>query len=219
MKRICLYAFVLTAVIQLVSSLFEWQLADAVSKCLLLPLLYGYYISSRRPGSRMFALALAFCWAGDILLIFGGRAEIFFMGGLAAFLTGHLFYILAYRQHRTEESTGGLLVTQKIRYSTPVVLAGTGLYVVLFPMLGALKAPVLLYSVVIILMVMTALFRYGVTTPSSFWLVFCGAVLFMASDSILAINKFLGSVPMADFWIMLTYISAQFLIVEGIRRH
>ena len=79
--------------------------------------------------------------------------------------------------------------------------------------------PVALYGVTIVVMVMTALFRYGRTIPNSFWLVFGGAALFMLSDSILAINKFLTPVSYASFWIMLTYMSAQLMIVVGISRH
>ena len=103
--------------------------------------------------------------------------------------------------------------------SFPIVLAGTGLITVLFPTLGPLKIPVLVYSLVLVGMVMTALFRYGRTSPESFWKVFMGAVLFMTSDSLLAINKFYTPLPYAGLLIMLTYISAQYLIVEGIVKH
>jgi len=216
--RFFLTLFIAAAVTQLATSLLGLQVADNVSKCFLLPALCGYYLSSGQR-SLPFILALAFCCIGDILLIFHGQGEMFFMGGLTAFLSGHILYILAYRQHRTGDPATGLLATQKVRFSLPVALAGTGLYVVVLPALGSLKTPVLVYAVVIVVMVMTALFRHGRTSASSFWLVFSGAVLFMVSDSILALNKFLGSIPNADFYIMLTYIGAQFLIVEGVRRH
>ena len=213
-----LIVFVLAAVVQLLASLAGWTLVDDISKCMLLPALCGYYVAS---GSRsiVFVGALFFCWVGDVLLIFQQREEMFFIGGLAAFLAGHVLYIVAYRQHRSEDRTFELLNTQKIRFALPVLLAATGLFTVLLPMLGGLTVPVLLYTIVIALMVMNAIFRYGRTNPSSFWLVFGGALLFMVSDSILALNKFLSPIPLAGFWIMLTYLSAQFLIVEGIRRH
>jgi uncharacterized membrane protein YhhN len=68
-------------------------------------------------------------------------------------------------------------------------------------------------------MVLNALFRFGRTNAESFWLVFSGAVLFMASDSILAIDKFLKPVTYGGFLIMLTYIAGQYLIVTGLIRH
>ena len=48
-----------------------------------------------------------------------------------------------------------------------------------------------------------------------------GGALFVVSDSILAINKFLpdAGIPLADFLIMVTYIAAQTLIVWGLLRH
>jgi uncharacterized membrane protein YhhN len=48
--------------------------------------------------------------------------------------------------------------------------------------------------------------------------VFLGALLFMISDSLIALDRFgsdLLPLPWAGFWIMLTYIAAQYLIVVG----
>jgi len=100
-----------------------------------------------------------------------------------------------------------------------VVLAGTGLIAILFPRLGGLKAPVLLYATALMLMVMTAIFRYGRTSDKSFRFILFGAILFMASDSTLAMNKFYSPVPFAGIWIMTTYIVAQYLIVRGAIAH
>lgn len=216
MKRnLLLIVFFGAAAVQLAASIAEWKLADDVSKCLLLPCLAGYCLQSSQVRSTAFLAALFFCWLGDVLLIFPDL----FVFGLAAFLMGHVLYFISYRQYQWEDRSGELMGTQKIRFSLPIVLAGTGLVVVLLPNLGSLQIPVLVYGVVIVLMVMTALFRYGRTTSESFWLVFGGAVLFMISDGTLSVNKFLMPVPLASFWIMLTYIGAQFMIVRGIVLH
>ena len=82
-----------------------------------------------------------------------------------------------------------------------------------------MKIPVMIYAMVLIVMVMNAVFRYGRTPLVSFWLVVVGALLFMASDSILAINKFYAAIPSSGPLIMITYITAQFLIVVGIIKH
>jgi uncharacterized membrane protein YhhN len=79
--------------------------------------------------------------------------------------------------------------------------------------------PVMLYALVLTLMVLNALFRFKRTGAASFAMVFGGAILFMISDSVLAVNKFLEPVSHSGIWIMSTYISAQFLIVEGILQH
>jgi len=44
-----------------------------------------------------------------------------------------------------------------------------------------------------------------------------GACIFMASDSLIAVNKFLAPIPLASFWILLTYFAAQLLIVHFAR--
>lgn len=213
--RTLIILYLVAAAIQLLSPPMGWELGHTISKALLLPLLAGYYVQGAEMRSTPLLAALFFCWLGDILLIFPDL----FVFGLSAFLMGHVMYILSYRQHRWEDASRGLLLTQMIRFSLPVVLAGTGLVVVLFPALGGMQIPVLVYAIVIVVMVMTALFRYGRTNSSSFWLIFGGALLFMASDSVLAINKFLSIVPNAELWIMTTYMTAQFMIVAGTVRH
>ena len=100
-----------------------------------------------------------------------------------------------------------------------MVLAGTGLVTILYPHLGAFKIPVLLYALVLTVMVLQALFRYGHTNTPSFWFVFLGALLFMVSDSLIAVNKFLSPFGLAGLSITATYILAQFLIASGLRLH
>ncbi|HEU5291175.1 MAG TPA: lysoplasmalogenase, partial [Cyclobacteriaceae bacterium] len=143
----------------------------------------------------------------------------YFMFGLGAFLFAHVFYIFAYQQHCGDESGHELQGLQKIRFALPIVLAGTGLVTILYNRLGDLKIPVLLYAGVLTYMVLRALFRFGRTNASSFAMVFGGAILFMISDSLIAINKFLEPLSRADFWVMTTYISAQYLIVKGLLKH
>lgn len=164
-------------------------------------------------------LALIFSWGGDVLLMYQPKHELYFIFGLASFLIAHLFYIFAYRQFRSEDTSNALLGVQRFRYSFPVILAGTGLITVLYNHLGDLKIPVVIYALVLVLMVLNALFRFGRTGLASFSMVFFGATLFMISDSLIAINKFLMPVAYSGFWVMITYITAQYLIVEGLLKH
>jgi uncharacterized membrane protein YhhN len=61
-----------------------------------------------------------------------------------------------------------------------------------------------------------ALNRFRAVNPASFFLVFAGSVLFVISDSLIALDKFLTSIPHDRLLVMSTYISAQFLIMMGI---
>ena len=61
-----------------------------------------------------------------------------------------------------------------------------------------------------------ALNRYKVVSSLSFLMVFCGSILFVISDSLMALDKFLIPIPNDRLFVMSTYIAAQFLIMKGI---
>lgn len=219
-RNVFIIPFVITAIVNLAGDFTGVAILSDISKPLLIPFLGGYYMAGKSIyRSKPLLIALFACWVGDVSLMFVGLNSNWFMIGLLSFLIGHIFYIVTYRQHRGESTDHELLVPQKIRYSIPVVLAGTGLVVILFPVLGGLQFPVMIYALALIVMVMNAIFRYGRTSSRSFWMTLIGSVFFMISDAILAINKFLGAIEMGGVYIMLTYITAQFLIVEGLRSH
>ena len=214
-SSVFLWGFFITSLTEILALAFEWHRVHEIAKPLILILLLAYYLVSVSRRSKLFIIALIFCWAGDVFLLFPS----FFIGGLLSFLIGHVLYILAYRQHQYPDTSESLMPTQKVRFSFPIVLAGTGLIVILFPSLGELKIPVIIYAIVLMVMVMTSLFRYGRTTSGSFWMVFIGAALFMTSDSLLAINKFYAPFRFSGIFIMFPYIIAQYLIVAGILMH
>jgi len=216
MRKTSLLVFGTLAVANLIAATFNLALLNFITKPLLVPALAVYYLVATSQRSYLFLTALFFCWLGDILLMLQ-RDELFFIAGLVAFLTGHVLYIICYRNFRSAGT--GLTGPQQIRFSLPIILAGTGLVTILFPHLGGLQIPVLVYALVITVMAMQALFRYGYTNSKSFVLVFVGAVSFMISDSLLAINKFMQPLPLAGLAVMLTYLLAQYLIVEGVVRH
>lgn len=221
MRKYFLFLFFAAVAGELYATLMEASLVHRFSKPFLMPTLIGYYVFSRqlKDFSIIFLLALFFSWAGDVFLMFQQADSSFFIYGLTSFLIAHACYIFAYRQHRSDDSIHALQGLHRVRFAFPLLLAGTGLVVILYPHLGDMKWPVLVYALVITLMALSALFRYGRTTMKSFALVFGGSILFMISDSLLAINKFIEPVALADFWIMLTYMAAQFLIVTGILHH
>lgn len=180
-----------------------------------------YYTQSTQPISltKSVMAAIVFSWIGDISLMFQGKNELYFMVGLGAFLIAHICYVMAYSQHIEKKEGAGLHGIQKFRFSLPIVLAGTGLITILYAHLGVFKIPVAVYAIVLMVMTLQALFRYGYTNTVSFWFVFVGAILFMISDSMIAVNKFLVPFELAGLAIMSTYILAQFLIVKGLMSH
>jgi uncharacterized membrane protein YhhN len=217
MKKFAILFFCLSSAGVLLSGFIDAAWLQPICKPLIMASLLLYYLlsSNQETRSKALILAIIFSLAGDVLLL----KKEYFIPGLIAFLLAHLLYIFAYRQHKHEPTDNALLGLQRVRLAFPVILAGTGLVVVLFPVLGDLKIPVIIYATVIAIMTITALFRFGHTAAASFWMVFIGACLFMLSDSILAINKFLHPIDLANFWIMITYSAAQYLIVSGLLKH
>lgn len=212
-----LYAFWIASLGEIISIFGGFQ-AHYFFKPAIVFALMGYYVLTADQRNNTFLTGLFFGWIGDVLLMFTDRGEIFFIFGLVAFLIGHLFYIFSFRQ-LTWDRESNLLPTQKVRYIFPILLVGTGLMVILYPNLGDMKMPVMVYDIVIMLMASYALLRVGRTSQSSFGFVLTGALLFMVSDSLLAINKFYSPFYMASIGIMGTYIAAQFMLVRGVLIH
>lgn len=221
MKKISLALFLLVSVGELTSQVVDLPWLHTLCKPALLPLLLVYYVvSAREAGGSMSMLvvaALGLSWLGDVLLM--GEGQSFFIFGLVSFLLAHVTYILAYRQHQQADDSKALRGIQKIRYGFPLVFAGVGLVMILYPRLSDLRIPVMVYAGVITVMTLTGLFRFGRTNASSFAQVFAGAILFMMSDSLLAVNKFLEPLAYSGLWIMLTYLAAQWFIVRGLLAH
>lgn len=219
MKKVTLLLFFTVSLGELLSGILKSTELHLICKPMVMITLGIYYLlNAPYHRSTIVLLAIFFSFVGDTALMFESSHGLFFVLGLVAFLIAHIFYILAYRQHQNEGIADALQGIQKTRFAFPIVLAGTGLVVILYPTLGALRFPVMVYALVLVVMVLNGLFRYGRTTSKSFWMVFGGAILFMISDSLLAINKFLTPLTQGLF-IMGTYIVAQFLIIEGLCAH
>lgn len=137
-------------------------------------------------GPILLAIALLLCAAGDALLAQEG--ETFFLGGLVAFLLGHLVYIMLFLAVSTSVGTGvGILFAEPWRALLVLAaLVGTGaLASRLLPTVGEeLRVPLIGYAVAIVAMVAAA-----ATLPLP--LVIVGAALFFVSDAILAAERFL----------------------------
>jgi sterol desaturase/sphingolipid hydroxylase (fatty acid hydroxylase superfamily)/uncharacterized membrane protein YhhN len=159
-----------------------------------------------RRSDLLLVAGLAFSLVGDVLLMLPGQ----FIGGLVAFLLAHLCYIALFRQ-----GVGWLP-----RPAALAVALGVGacMYAVLFPGLApVLKLAVAAYVVVIGTMAAQAIGRAAVLKDARAVAVAVGAVFFMVSDSLLALNKFWSPLPMAQFWVLATYYVAQVLIAVNAR--
>jgi len=87
------------------------------------------------------------------------------------------------------------------------------------PFLGNMKLAVRIYGVVLSFMWMLAMHTLFSKNKKAGWWMTLGAILFVASDSLLAINKFYSTFNYAPLMIMLTYGLAQLFIAEGAVRY
>ena len=151
---------------------------------------------------------------GDTILMFADKGALFFVLGLIAFLLAHILYILLFVRITP---SGKAFDKKKYRIGSLLVAVYLAIFLsYLMPHLGTMLLPVGIYGITISLMLILA-WRYSlsITNPAD-KMVILGAILFVCSDSILAINKFVNPVNGASILIMCTYIPAQFLLVSGI---
>lgn len=131
---------------------------------------------------------------GDALLLDKAR---FFMGGLVAFLVGHL--VLA----GTVMTTPGAPVSPVLAGAALVVSAG--MCAVLWPGLkGVLRVAVPVYALGLVALTATV----GAVGPAAL----AGCLVFLLSDAILGFQKFRRKLPGGDLGVMVTYYGAIFLI-------
>lgn len=198
--------FILLAVTELVFTVYYPQGRIGTKPLIMISLIYYFWTSSQSRDS-LFLIALFFALIGDVVLMF----DNLFLVGLGSFLIMQLLYAICFIQHRGPRSIRKLFLTI-------IVIAVTiGLQMILLPHVGELLIPVVAYSAVIGAMVLAGIWR---TEKGQHYIwILVGVLLFMISDSLLAINKFAFEIPFGGFWVMLTYIAAQYLIVKGFLKY
>ena len=185
-----------------------------IVKPLLIPalLLLLFYTRSTVPGKNLLLTGLFFSWMGDVFLLFEDKQALFFILGLAGFLTTHIFYIVYFLRIKSPNTS---LLQKKPICIALVAAYGITLVWQLYPYLGDLKLPVIVYAAVICSMLLCSLHIFLKVNKKAAVCYLLGATVFVVSDSLLAINKFYQPFPYAGVFIMLTYCAAQYFIVYG----
>lgn len=220
MKNKYLLLYIIVSVTELVSEVFELDMLRYCVKPLMMITLGFYFYSETKTNFNSFAKkilgALVFSWAGDVLLMF----PHYFLPGLISFLIAHIFYILAFYENINSAKEKRGLFTNLL-FALPFLLFSSLLFNLLTPGLGEMMIPVAVYTSVITVMGIASALRYGTVSKESFLFVMLGAIIFISSDSTIAINKFMyaGELPYARLIIMSTYMLAQLLIVLGCLKH
>lgn len=202
--------FVLVAAVQLFACANKDMLMlRRVSKCLLMPLLAVCYALFARAPSPLVLAAILSGFVGDLVLLFRPRRWAF-PSGILAFATGHVFYIVSLAQGFAVIPPWYMLALLAL---VNVACAATMMRYLWRGMPRKLRPPSFLYMLIIGTMASAAaLFAlYGASDYR--WLALPGGLLFVLSDTTLAIDAFHHPVRFRSVIVMSTYILAQALLV------
>ena len=218
-----LVLYIIVGAFQVMGILLKISLLHQSLKVLLMPVLAFYLWNSIEGKSKnnlflLSILALAFSYAGDIILMIPDNNPLFFIGGLVSFLVAHLFYTRLF-------TTLSPLNKYILRWN-PIWIIGIILFLTIFlsylvPKIDtSLKIPVIMYALIICTMLLSALNLKERIGKGPHHMILAGAILFVLSDSILALNKFDPAFQGTTFMhalVTITYIAAQGFIVHGIK--
>ena len=162
-----------------------------------------------------FVIGLIFSLAGDIFLMLPNEK---FIAGLISFLFAHIAFILGFSSGIPNFSAAGLIL---------LILVGLNAFEIFRQISNSLRSrgqdsliiPVLIYTIVISLMLVSALLT--MVGPNSEWdpfpslMVSFGALLFVLSDTLLAWNKFVNPIKYGNIFVIVTYHLALIAITFG----
>jgi len=177
------------------------------AKPLLMVSLFWYYFTNTETLNKLFVAGLLFSFLGDVFLL--GKGELYFILGLGFFLTAHVFYIIMVSKHLVK-----LQLKQLGLAIFPYLIIFILLLNLLYESLGTMKIPVIIYAITISIFGTVSLLLFLQKKTSANLLLVVGVLIFITSDSILAINLFYKPQPIYPLLIMMTYVLAQFLICK-----
>ena len=200
----------------------EYKVVEAISKALFLPSLMMYlYVQpnvSNKPGKNLVMLGLFGSFLGDVFLI----SKSLFIPGMVAFMSTHVVNIIFFSK------IYGLKQPKSTIFKVSSILLLSFCWFIYFQLstaIGPLIYPILVYMALICSAALMAIHiannKPTKIIANNFWIP--GMLFFIASDAILAFNKFDWSIndPIENIGlvIMITYGLAQFLLVKGFQMY
>lgn len=203
-----LWLFFIVTAINLIGVGLRRPMIITFSKPLIMSTLIVYYLVVSSQRNKIFLVALIFSLLGDIFLL---DKNGYFLFGIGSFLITQALYIALVAQRTKNISRTTLLISV-----VPFVIYLVLLMRVLAPSLETLFYPVLVYGSVISIFGISALHHFLVRRDAASRILLTGALLFIVSDSMIAINEFYSPYMIYPVAIMLTYALAQYLICQYI---
>ena len=200
------------------------QVLHNITKPVFMVLLVIYYrtqLGALDKFSKLILLGLFFSWLGDIFLMIE-KTGLFFILGLGSFLIAHLGYLGGFYQN-LRSSKEPFNYGKSVLYSIPFLLITVPFFLYIKSGVPSeLFMPVFAYTAVITAMGIFSALRFGHVNQKTFNWVLIGAILFIFSDCVLAINLFsiqpeTGSHLAKGLAIcnMFLYLTGQYYITRG----
>lgn len=216
LKKMGIWIFLLILFAHCCFIFFELDSFRFYSKLLLIPiLLLLFLVHYKGPKEKFYLLpilALLGSFAGDLLLAFDGAK--FFLWGMLGFMVTHIcnsIYFYSMHPLHLKKSKIALLALLFLSITCSIVIF------IIKDNAGAFLIPIIIYMILIAFMAILA--SNLVDAPNynhaSIQFFIPGAILFIMSDGLLAINKFNLQDPSLDVFVMLTYGLAQLFLVMG----
>jgi len=206
-------------VVFMLTVIFNLELVHYIVKPTFMVLLMAFHRNQlpERFGtfSKLIQFGLFFSWIGDIALMFDEKMPILFVVGLGAFLVAHVGYFFAFIN---SIKTSGIPFNfgRAALLGLPFAVFTVPFFLYMKDGLPAdLFGPVLAYTVVITIMGIGSAIRSGHAEKKNFQWILIGAILFILSDCVIAINKFVYDFEYDAILNMALYLSGQFMITVG----
>lgn len=174
-----------------------------------MPLLCALYIASAPSVRLLVVIALLFGWLGDVFLLFKNK-PVLMLCGICSFGLGHIFYVGAMLSDHPKVH---------VLIFIPVLLCAIWLMFVSKKLLPyapkSLRKPGFVYALLLSCTGLTALYLLLTTQRIAYLVAFIGGLFFMLSDTILTGQQYRKETKHGSFYVMLTYIIAQMLLILG----
>jgi uncharacterized membrane protein YhhN len=215
--NIFLFAALTFAVLEALALWRNWDRLEYVAKpAVMIVLLIWLWTSAGLNGALLwFGLGLIFSLTGDILLMIS--LDRFFIFGLVAFLLAHASYVIGFNIPLPEFSLWGIV------FAVIVSLGGARIIRRIVDALvlkgqARLRTPILVYSLVISLMLLSAMMKMTdlAWDANAAVIVSVGAFLFYVSDIILAWNKFVSPIQHGRIYNIAAYHLGQIALIAGV---
>jgi len=198
------FLFFTVSILDIIGVAIHNSMLQAIFKPMIILSLMALYYFSVEKKNNWYLLALAFSFLGDVLLM---DKNNLFLYGIAAFLLSQILYIKIIGSQLKPSS-----LKQKITAIIPFLIYVIILLSILKSNLGEFLIPVVIYGITISIFGVVSLLNYFVSKTKISQVLLFGVILFILSDSMIALNKFHEAKAYYGVAIMITYILAQYLI-------